>query len=325
MKRAALLALLLALPACAGPQRPLHLGFKEVPSDVVLGAHATPTPAPGPLAAPGGSGVSITASPPPASVVVLPPPTFQTGPGPVPPVAAPVAPVCGTADPLQPPGLEAPPAVNAPPAKASYLFRDVGSYAISGADARTGSFPATSLRSVGDVMRTSDTTFSYDVSELLGDVTTTTTYDVIGSSLVPQALPAGLYLKAVRSIRGRSTATFTPSPELELAGFPLVRGASVSSNGVDPQSATSMQFTSTVMGKSRVDACGTPLDSWVLDLTKGKLLSPTQSLSFAATYFVGTQYGGIFLRDRTSFTGTDGSDGVSRNNTAVITTTPKRP
>jgi hypothetical protein len=305
------------MTACGGPQRPVDIGFKEVPSDVILGAHATPSPAPGPTATP-----TSTTAPPPPSVVALPPPTFDVGPEPVPtPVATP-PPTCGTANPLQTPAREAPPTIPAPPAKGFYVFRNVGSYAVSGADARKGTFPLTSLRTVGNIVRTSDTSFTFDVSDLLGDVTTTTTYDVVGTPIVPTALPAGLYLKQVKSVRGQSSSTFAPAPELALAAFPLVRGAAVSSSGVDPQTATSMKFTSTVTGKQRVDACGTPLDSWVLELTDGKLISPTQNLDFSATYSVGTEYGGLLLRERTAFAGTDGADGVSRTNTATITSTP---
>jgi hypothetical protein len=255
-------------------------------------------------------------------VVALPPPTFDVGPEPTPTLVASPAPACGTANPLQAPAREAPPTISAPPAKGFYVFRNVGSYAVSGADARKGTFPATSLRTVGNIVRTSDTSFTFDVSDLLGDITTTTTYDVVGTAIVPTALPAGIYLKQVKSMRGQSSSTFAPSPELALAAFPLVRGASITSSGVDPQTATSMKFTSTVMGKSRVDACGTPLDSWVLELTDGKLINPTQNLDFTATYSVGTEYGGLLLRERTAFAGTDGADGVSRTNTATITTTP---
>jgi hypothetical protein len=314
VKRAAVVGLLL-LTACAGPQRPVDIGFKEVPSDVVLGAHATPTPV--------GPTTPAPTAPPPPSVVALPPPTFDVGPEPPPPVAAPPVPACGTANPLAAPAVEAPPSIAAPPARASYVFRNVGSYAISGADARKGTFPTTSLRTVGNVIRNSDTEFSFDVTELLGDVTTTTTYDVVQAAVVPAAVPAGIYLERVKSVRGSMSSTFAPSPELALASFPLVRGASVTSSGVDPQSTTSMQFTSTVSGKARVDACGTPLDSWVLELKAGKLLSPTQNLDFSATYSLGTEYGGILLRERTAFAGTDGTDGVSRTNTATISTVPK--
>jgi hypothetical protein len=162
-----------------------------------------------------------------------------------------------------------------------------------------------------------------DVTELLGDVTTTTTYDVVQTAVLPAAVPAGIYLKQVKSVRGQSSSTFAPAPELQLAAFPLVRGASITSSGVDPQTATSMQFTSRVTGKARVDACGTPLDSWVLDLTEGKLINPTQNLDFSASYHLGTEYGGILLRERTAFAGMDGADGISRTNTATITSVPK--
>lgn len=321
IRRAAALGLLALLPACGGPQAPVEIGFKEVPSDVILGGRATPTPGPVASAAPAPVGYV----PPPPSVVALPPPTFEVRPEPPPPSPPPTPAACATADPLQPPAREAPTSVSAPPAKASYLFRNVGTYSVSGADTRKGAFPAISLRTVGNIVRFSSTSFSFDVSELLGDVTTTTTYDVVGSSLLPAALPTGIYLKQVKSVRGASTSTFAPTPELQLAAFPLMRGASVSSSGVDPRSATSMQFTSTVTGKARVDACGKVLDSWVLDLSAGKLVSPTQNLDFTATYAMGTQFGGLLLRDRTFFAGTDGGAGISRTNTATITTTPKLP
>jgi hypothetical protein len=321
VRRVALAAVLMLLSAgCGGPQHPVSIGFKEVPSDVVLGAQSSPKPAPSSTAP-----AVVAVVPPPPSVVALPPPTFDAGPVAPLPVPTTTTAACATADPLQAPSREAPPTIAAPPAKASYLFANVGSYEVSGADARKGRFPAVSLRTVGNISRTSDAGFTFEVADLLGDVTTTTTYDVISSSPLPAGLAPGLYLRQVKSVRGTSTSVFTPAPELELAAFPLVRGASVTSSGVDPQSATSMQFTSTITGKARVDACGTPLDSWVLDLTAGKVLSPTQNLDFTATYDVGTQYGGLILRDRTVFTGTDNGDGISRTNTANITTTPKIP
>src|SRR4051812_14571157 len=204
------------LSACGGPPGQTSIEFKEVPSDVVLGAHATPSPTPGPVATP--------TAPPPPSVIALPPPTFDFGPEPTPTLVAPSPTACGTANPLAAPATEAPPTISNAPVKAAYIFRNVGSYAISGADARKGSFPATSLRTVSNIMRTSATSFSFDVSELLSDVTTTTTYEVAGAAIVPTALPAGIYLKQVKSVRGQATSTFAPAPELQLAAFPLTRG-----------------------------------------------------------------------------------------------------
>ena len=86
-----------------------------------------------------------------------------------------------------------------------------------------------------------------------------------------------------------------------------------------------MSFTATVLGKARLDICGQPLDSFVLELTDGRLISPRFDLSFAATYAVGTQYGGLVLRDTVAFAGTDAGAGTSRTNTATITTEPAVP
>jgi hypothetical protein len=63
----------------------------------------------------------------------------------------------------------------------------------------------------------------------------------------------------------------------------------------------------------------------VLDLTAGKLLSRTQNLDFASTYALGTEYGGLMLRERTAYAGTDNGDGVSRTNTATVSVAPKLP
>jgi hypothetical protein len=307
------------LAGCAAPQQPLQLGFHEVPSNVILGAQPTPAGLP---TAPVAFGPPVP--PPPLSVVAFPPPAFTspTHPDPLLTVRVPVAPTCAPADPLRTPALEAPAQISAPPTRAAYLFRNDGTFTVSGADARTGRFPSISLRTVGKATGV-PSDFSFDVADSLGDVTTTTTYEVVTSSLVPAARAPGIYLAAVKSARGTQSSTFAPSPALLLAGFPFVRGASVTSSGVDPVSATAMRFTATVTGKARVDACGTPLDSWTVALADGTLVSPNENLTFRSTYAFGTQYGGLVLADTTSFQGMEGSDGVSRNNTATITTAPK--
>jgi hypothetical protein len=312
---------------CAGPDRPLSVGFREVPSDVVLGAQSTPTPV---APAPAPTLLPDLVLPPPPSVVALPPPTFEvrdpvtTGPVPLP---APTASPCLVADPLQAPVLEAPSSIPAPPAEAAYIFRNVGSFEVSGADARRGSFPATSLRTV-DVLVTSEdgTLVDFSVAETLGDITTTTTYRV---NQAETPLPAagggpGIYVLRVESTRSDGSRTvFEPAPALPLATLPLQRGEVVEARGVDPLTATTMSFTSTVTGKARVDACGEPLDSWTLELTDGRLISPTQDLEFASTYALGTQFGGIVLQETTAFAGTDDGAGVSRTNTSTISQVPR--
>jgi hypothetical protein len=141
----------------------------------------------------------------------------------------------------------------------------------------------------------------------------------LGSAFAP-----GLYIQQIVS-RGSDgqESTFRPAPEPQLAAFPLVRGARIESRGVDATTQTAMSFVSTVAGKARVDACGEPLDSFTLELTDGRLISPTQDLDFNATYALGTQYGGLILRETVAFAGEDGDSGVSRTNTSIISQVPR--
>lgn len=331
MNRPHALPLLIAAAAltagCGGPDRPLKVGFKEVPSNVVLGAQSSPTPeAP---AGPPSGGVTVVHLPPPPSVVALPPPPFQ-----VPerdrPAASPLPPpppVCGVADPLEPPAREAPTTIAGPPADAAYLFRNDGTFEVSGADARRGRFPEVSLRTVETTFASDDgQVFDFTVTETLGETTTTTGYRVLKeTALIPAVeggVEPGLYITSVETTHtsGRSS-DFSPTPHLQVAALPLVRGGTVEARGVDPQTATTMSFTSTVTGKARVDACGTPLDSWTIELA-GEVLGPSEDVDFESTYFLGTQFGGILLRDTVAFAGQVDGVGVSRSITSTISRPP---
>lgn len=331
MNRPHALPLLIAAAAltagCGGPDRPLKVGFKEVPSNVVLGAQSSPTPE-APTGPPSG-GVTIVYLPPPPSVVALPPPPFQ-----VPQRDRPSTPLlpqpeqtCGVADPLEPPSREAPSTIPAPPADAAYLFRNDGTFEVSGADARRGRFPEVSLRTVKTTFESDDgLVFDFTVAEILGETTTTTGYRVLKeTALIPAAegsVEPGLYITSVETTdTSGQSSVFSPTPHLQVAALPLVRGAAVDARGVDPQTATTMSFTSTVTGKARVDACGTPLDSWTIELT-GEVLSPTEDLDFQSTYALGTQYGGLLLRDTVAFAGQVDGVGVSRSITSTISGPP---
>ena len=311
---------------CGGPDRPLNVGFKEVPSNVVLGAQSSPSAAP-PVTVPTAPGAPPTfALPPPPSVITLPPPPFVV-PDPsrpvAPPLPQPTAAACPVADPLEAPAVEAPATVQLRPEKAQYVFRNAGQFTVSGADARSGMFPALSLRTVSGAAE-GDSGFAFDVAETLGDITTTTTYLVVQRQPLPTDLAPGLYIGEIRSrAADGQDSMFDPTPDLQLAGFPLVRGARVESRGVDARTQTAMSFTSTVTGKVRVDACGEPLDSFVLELDPGRLVSPTQDLEFTATYAIGTQFGGLVLRETVAFAGQDGDSGVSRTNTSTINAVPR--
>ena len=321
MNRLPLLAgALLLVAGCGSPERPLELGFKEVPSDVVLGDQRSPTPAPSP------TGPAAVALPP--SIVTLPPPPFALpppGPEPSPPPPLPSAPPCPKPDLLAAPAVEAESSVGKPPVQTAYLFDNVGTFSVSGADTRTGIFPRKTLRIFNNIKRSSAGSFSYDVAERIGDTTTTTTYSVSTDASLP-GQSNGLFLTRMTWLRADGTTeVFAPVPGLQLAAFPLVRGATSDQNAVDPQTQTAMSFTSTVEGKARVFACGEPLDTWTVHLTKGRVLSPTQDLEFDSTYQVATQFGGIVVADAVAFRGQDGDATVQRSNRATIAQVPKQP
>ena len=329
MKRVALLLAAASLAAgCTGPDRTLDVDFKEVPSNVVLGAQTSPPPdAPlGPPTAP-----PIGALPPPPSVITLPPPPFDVPPpgrSSRPPAPAPTGPACPAVDPLRAPAVEAPASISRPPAEGQYLFRNVGTFETSGADAQRGAFPALSLRTVNRALESPEG-FVFDVTESLAGFSTTTSYSVVTTTPLGSPDGPGLYLARVRTRDSAGKeADFQPRPPLLLAAFPLVRGARVESRGVDPTTAAAMTCTSTVTGKARVDACGEPLDSWTIDLTDGRYISRqpdgrSQDLEFSATYAVGTQFGGLVLRETSAFAGTQNGAGVSRTNTATINQVPR--
>jgi len=322
-QRFALLASAVVLvTGCGAPDKPLDLGFKEVPSDVLLGAQTSPTPI-----APVGP-VSVVPLPPPPSVVSLPPPPFQapapTGREPVPPPVLPSTPACPPDNPLAAPKLEAPSSIGKPPVAGAYLFDNLGTFTVSGADARSGVFPPRSLRVIGKVMGQPGA-FTYDVAERIGDTTITTTYGVKAQASLPSEDPGLFLLRMTFQRTDGRTGDFTPTPALKLAALPLVRGATTEQRGVDAQTQTVMTFRSTVEGKARVFACGEPLDTWTVRLQDGTLISPSQDLEFDSTYQLGTQYGGIFLRDTVAFKGQDGDSGVQRSNRATIATVPKAP
>ncbi len=319
--RLALASACLLLTACGSPTKPLDVGFKEVPSSVVLGAQTSPTPAPsiGP--------VSAVPLPPPPSVISLPPPTFALPPpgGPVPPPPSiPSTPACPVADPLAAPKVEAPTTIGKPPVAAAYLFDNVGTFSVSGADARSGTFPERTLRLFGNVQGSAGD-FAYDVSERIGDTTTTTSYRVVNQTTRP-GQDTGIFIVKMTYTRADGSASaFTPVPSLKLASLPLLRGATTDQRGVDAQTQTVMSFTSTVEGKARIFACGEPLDTWTIHQTDGQFISPTQNLTFDASYQLGTQFGGIILADSVAFKGSDGDASIQRSKRATIAAVPRNP
>jgi hypothetical protein len=322
--RMALASILCALlsAACAGPSNPLDIAVKEVPSDIVLGTPESGAPAPPPippgvpvLVGPGVPASTFTSlASPPSTARTTGATTTTTGVTLPPPVA------CPATDPLAAPKREATNRSTQPPPEGTLPFRNDGTFSVSGANARMGTFGPASTRRISDV-RTTAAGFSYTVAETLNGTTSAVGYQVIPVSTVPGE--AGLYVTSMHTADGAgATAQFDPPLPLKLAEFPLVQTNTVTAAGTDPRTGTAVSWTTTVGQKRRVAACGTPLDAFTLELTGGRVDSPQTHVDFTVTYAIATQFGALSIYDHRVITGLEGIDQASRDITSTAAADP---
>lgn len=326
-----------AATGCAGPRAPLDVGIREVPSDVVLGsgrvAPEVPVSVPVPPVA-----LPLTPLPPVPELRPLAPGPNADAPPPAAPPAPPEprAPVCPTADPRTAPPDESRKTITAPPVPGSYAFRSTGGFEATGADAATGSFPESSVRTVKDVFRIErplETWFRYDVEVVLGSLMTTTTYTIVPEThtpVGPSAPGAGLYLTRLISQSGQEeTQRFDPAndPGLLLLPLPVVPGQTWQAAGTDPQSGMTISYRGEVGdSKARVEACGVPLDAWPVHLDgafgSGGAVAPGEAETFVADYAFGTAYGGLSLQDQVVMDRTSVAGNVHQELRAIINRRP---
>ncbi|HUQ38707.1 MAG TPA: hypothetical protein VM030_01010, partial [Acidimicrobiales bacterium] len=162
---------------------------------------------------------------------------------------------------------------------------------------------------------------TYEVAAELGGTTTTTGYEVIEASPVPGE--AGLYVTFVATrAPGSATARFQPALPLKVVELPIVPSATFTTAGTDPASQVAVSWRSTVTTKTRVDACGTPLDAYRVQLSDGRAVGPALDVTFTAAYAIGTQYGGLSLADELVVQGNEGDDTVSRRIKSTVSAEP---
>jgi hypothetical protein len=324
---AALLALTLA--GC-GPAAPLELAVREFPTSVRYGqpsSSATPAPTPpAPAPAPG-----LTVPPP----VLLPPPA----PSLITVLLTP-APTCRTAGPLDAAAQPATDTATLSPAQTSYQWRVSGSYTNGGT---TVQFPTAATVNVSnDTPVSSNGEYSFDVTDTAGGLggtqSVTTTYQVVpepqggevGGVSTTQA--SGIYITRVATSEPSTGAqvVFTPSPPILYLPFPATSTQpswtvdSANSGTSGGSAGTVEQLTATIVGRGRVDACGTILDSWKVHAT-GTITSASQSLNVDETYYVGTEYGGIPLEQSVTYTGTNGGATITSTSTQTMSVIPLNP
>ena len=311
MRRVAMLAALVLLAAaCSGPGRPLEVGVKELPTDVILGAQQRPVVVPSAPLPPASLALPAAAIPAP-DALALP--------------ARPADP-CPAADPLAGPRVTATLGIDHPPVEAEYPFRVEGTYEISGPNAAKGVFPPVSTRWVENVQESDDGSFTFDVRVELGFTTTVTAYRVVPRSPVPvaaEALPlgSGLFIDSVTTTDGDAEpVAFRPTPPILALPTPAESGTSWRVQSTDVDRGLTVSWTATIGNRERVDACGVPVDGVpvhldgeirrcvVVETTQQCLESgdtpgaATDPASATVTRFVhdevyATQFGGIAIRN----------------------------
>ncbi|MDQ1446677.1 MAG: hypothetical protein QOI20_3141 [Acidimicrobiaceae bacterium] len=317
----------LAMSACAGPLTPLDIASKEVPIDVLLGKRV--------------QAVGEAPVPP----LVIPRAAFEAGgvfsdepapvEGPKPTVAPPTqeAPSdCPEADPLQPPRLVARNQIDKPPVPATYVYRTEGKIAAAGG--KLSILAPTSTITVGDVV-TESTGWTFDVTMAnAGLPPSTTTYRVLAAGVdsrpptvvvtpprPPDSVPRpneagpGLYLAG--------TEGFHPSfPGLAMIRFPLEEKDAFDASASD--GPTTITQRSTVEHKAVFDACGTPIDVWLVTISGRSVTAGPggpETVDFVQIIDVGTQYGGLFVSHRTDAR----SDTASKTVQLLASTEPLEP
>lgn len=322
--------------ACASPSPPLQVSGAQYPTNVVLGAAPSSPSGPmfsvGQAASPPFPTAPVVGLPPlglPAAVPAGPPP--QAGPPPV--YIAPRA-SCPNANPFAAPANSASPSITAAPDPAAYVFRNTGSYQVSGPNAAQGQFPARSTQVISQVATQSNGDITFQIAENLGFVETTTSYQVVPTDSYPHGAgasttgapgTAGLFITAITQRELGSSSTFTPAPALAVVNFPVAAGNSLTAHGADLANGEAESYDATVAGLTRVNACGKWLQAFKVDITNGAYDSAGAQLQFAQTLYLGTQFGGIPVAETDAVSGTEGSNSVSLDNSTTIDETPKLP
>lgn len=348
-------AVLVLAAACAGPQAPLDVGVKDIPTSVHFTASqaviaAPPVP---PVAAPPPAGPLF-----PTALVMGSTPGSTTAPArrvvniPEPTTSPPLGP-CPAASPIATPDMPASNTIQAAPAAAIYNFRDHGTYKVTGSNASSGTYPTQSTEQVKNVASNSDGGFSFETVDTLGETVTTTSYNYLpptaASGTSAGSVPAaGLYMTAITTREGNaSPISFNPTaPGLLLMEVPTTPGDVWQSTATDPVSQTSEFVTGTQDENQLVNACGQVIDTVAVhldgeikvaesaggvspttislgNLGGGQQYSPQGQLTFTADYNFAPQYGGLLVQDIVHTTGTESGSQINRSLTSSIDQLPR--
>lgn len=291
-----------------GPTVPLEVAMRQAVITVFAGHHA---PSPSPSLPP------VFAPPPPLNLTF---PTFTA----MPPPTATLCPDLNEFAVVKDPATQL---ISGPPPMASYVMRSSGTYSLA---STSGQLPTTlALVQPAEPKAGTDQVDGafHDYSLIVAS--SAESYTVYGFRLAPDnpATP-GILLTSLHwkdSVRGNFD--FVPDQPLQFLPTPVNNGNTWSSAGTDPIDQTSIQLNGKV-ARETVNACGVALDSYQVQIS-GTIVSPTFQLTWTANYDIGTQFGGLILKEDVTLSGPDSvrnlGDTYTYKETSIINTEPEFP
>lgn len=277
------LAMGLLLGACVGENPRSGVNVKSLATDLVYGIPPTPVPAPpadtNPVAdEPAGIIVQDTTEP------------RRFEPEPIEQIDS------RNPCPEVPPDKFPVPATSVPenrPQEGEYEWRVNGTQDLGGIIGEIN-LPPRTIRQIVDVKGTEDgweyTLVQREMNVSSNDIVKTT-YEV-----QPEE-GGGLFL--TRVVRERENGTvksrFEPSPAVQLLPFPVEPGTAVDSVGVDPVNFSALRVQGTVPERKRINACGDPVDSWLVDAVQEFVDPSGEETRRNYDYGIATQMGALLV------------------------------
>jgi hypothetical protein len=321
----AVLTVTALLAGCGTAPRP-SVGMKEYSGDVVYGDNALPPPPTSPPAAepvPGFPGFIVPPVPrqlPPGLQAVTPEPSTTTTRtrGTAPPLA------CAEDDPLAVPHEEALITVPGPPRSATLPYRQTGTKTAGG---RTTAVLSQAAHAIDGQTTLAAGTFRFNVSVTEAAMSTVTTYQVD-----QRGAQDGIGIVQIRTKDQVATDAFTPAAPITILPLPPVLGRTFTGTGADPIHQTGMTVYGKVIGKTRVNACGVPIEAWKVAVgtdpqtgQPSRIVSPTGTTTITGTYAVATQFGGLVVADDLTLEGSDAGGAVKIAQQSTTNKVPQTP
>jgi len=224
------------------------------------------------------------------------------------------------------------------PAKYDYRTKDLNTGQIT-----------ISHTSVENVFNLPQQAFTFDVVSEQSGASTRTSYrvvpfqrvlPVITNGNIPAdqkalaAQQAGIFITAIetRSASGASQRlSFTPVASgqgavpisdfgLKVMKFPANVNPPPSwhSEAMDQATQTKFSVDGAISGQEGVNACGSKIEAWRVNIANGTISSPGKQTTFTASYWFGTQYGGLSLQNIEE-------NSLGQRNESIIDTVPAPP